>query len=219
MKIEIKDFQVEPGKKVSLKRWPTEVKPVYKSKQHYQELMDGQVEELSDLQRLLYATDKHALLLIFQGMDASGKDGAIRHVLSGVNPQGCMVSSFKQPSAEERMHDFLWRTSKRLPNRGMIGIFNRSYYEDVLVVRVHPEILASVGVSAKDADEEFWKGRYQSITDHERHLHRNGTRILKFYLHLSKDEQKKRFLERIDNPDKNWKFSAADANERAHWDE
>jgi PPK2 family polyphosphate:nucleotide phosphotransferase len=219
MKIEIKDFQVEPGKKVNLKRWPTKVKPVYKSKQHYQELMDGHVEELSDLQRLLYATDRHALLLIFQGMDAAGKDGAIRHVLSGVNPQGCMVSSFKQPSSEERMHDFLWRTSKRLPNRGMIGIFNRSYYEDVLVVRVHPEILESVGITAKESNEDFWKERYRSITEHERHLHHNRTRIVKFYLHLSKDEQKSRFLERIDNPDKNWKFTAADAHERTHWDE
>jgi len=219
VKIDINDFLVPPGKKVDLKRWPTKVESVYKSKKHYQKHLEDQVEELSDLQRLLYASDKQALLLIFQGMDASGKDGAIRHVLSGVNPQGCRVSSFKQPSTEERMHDFLWRTTKCLPQRGMIGIFNRSYYEDVLVVRVHPEILEASGISVTEANKDFWKERYRSITDHEKHLHYNGTRIVKFFLHLSKDEQKSRFLERIEDPDKNWKFSAADTHERTHWDE
>ncbi|MCB9496495.1 MAG: polyphosphate kinase 2 family protein [Fibrobacteria bacterium] len=220
MKIDTKEFRVPPGKKVDLARWPTEVKPVYKSKKHYEELLEEQVEELSDLQRLMYASDRQALLLIFQGMDAAGKDGAIRHVLTGINPQGCQVSSFKQPSAEEKQHDFLWRTTKRLPPRGMIGIFNRSYYEDVLVVRVHPEILDSTGRPEGSArGKGLWKERYRSINDLERHLHCNGTRIIKFYLHLSKDEQKRRFLERIDDPDKNWKFSSADASERKHWDE
>lgn len=220
MKIDTKDFLVAPGKKVELDRWPTKVKKVYKSKKDYQKLLEEQVEELSDLQRLLYASDRHALLLVFQGMDAAGKDGAIRHVLSGVNPQGCQVSSFKQPSDEERKHDFLWRTTRRLPPRGMIGIFNRSYYEDVLVVRVHPEILLSQGLPEDSSDGDgLWKERYRSITDHEKHLHCNGTRIVKFYLHLSKDEQKRRFLERIDDPDKNWKFSASDVRERGHWDE
>ena len=220
MKIDIQDHRVHPGKEVDLERWPTRIKPVYKSKRNYQELLGEHVEELSDLQRRLYASDRYALLLIFQGMDAAGKDGAIRHVLSGVDPQGCLVSSFKEPSVEERLHDFLWRTTKRLPQRGMIGIFNRSYYEDVLVARVHPGILEASGISAKESSpKSFWKERFRSIADHERHLHRNGTRIVKIFLHLSKREQKSRFLERIDNPDKNWKFGAADAHERSHWDE
>jgi PPK2 family polyphosphate:nucleotide phosphotransferase len=173
---------------------------------------------LTVLQRLHYASDRYALLLIFQGMDAGGKDGAIRHVMSGVNPQGCEVFSFKQPSAEELKHDFLWRTTCRLPERGRIGIFNRSYYEEVLVVRVHPEILRSQGLPNELLDEKsIWKERYRSIVDLEEHLHRNGTRIIKFFLHLSKAEQRKRFLERIDEPDKNWKFSLADIHERKYW--
>jgi len=220
MKIDTKDYLVAPGKKVDLDRRPTKVKSVYKSKKDYEEVLDEHVKELSERQRLLYSSDHYALLLVFQGMDAAGKDGAIRHVLSGVNPQGCQVSSFKQPSAEELKHDFLWRTTLRLPPKGMIGIFNRSYYEDVLVVRVHPEILQSQGFPADAArGKELWKERFRSIVDHEKHLHVNGTRIVKFFLHLSKDEQKRRFLERIDDPDKNWKFSAADARERSHWDE
>ena len=220
MKIDTKDYLVAPGKKVDLDRRPTKVKSVYKSKKDYEEVLDEHVKELSERQRLLYSSDHYALLLVFQGMDAAGKDGAIRHVLSGVNPQGCQVSSFKQPSAEELKHDFLWRTTLRLPPKGMIGIFNRYYYEDVLVVRVHPEILQSQGFPADAArGKELWKERFRSIVDHEKHLHVNGTRIVKFFLHLSKDEQKRRFLERIDDPDKNWKFSAADARERSHWDE
>jgi PPK2 family polyphosphate:nucleotide phosphotransferase len=220
MKIDTRDFHVAPDKKVDLKRWPTKVKPVYKSKKDYQTHLDDQVEELSDLQKLLYASDRNALLLVFQGMDAAGKDGAIRHVLTGVNPQGCQVSSFKQPSVEELQHDFLWRTTLRLPPKGMIGIFNRSYYEDVLVVRVHPEILEKQGIPEDSSEGKgIWKERYRSIVDHERHLHCNGTRIVKFYLHLSKEEQKRRFLERIDDPDKNWKFSAADVRERHFWDD
>src|SRR5271163_4333513 len=217
MKINSNDFQVT-GKKVKLSKCPTIVKPVYKSKAQYQELLAEHVEKLSSLQRLHYASNHYALLLIFQGMDAGGKDGAIRHVMSGVNPQGCEVFSFKQPSAAELQHDFLWRTTRCLPERGRIGIFNRSYYEEVLVVRVHPEILRNEGLSAELRDEKgFWEERYRSIVDSEEHLHRNDTRILKFFLHLSKDEQRKRFLERIDEPDKNWKFSLADIHERKYW--
>ncbi len=218
MKIDSKDFRVRPGAKVKLGEWPTIVKPVYKSKEQYQELLAEHVEKLSSLQHLHYASNRYALLLIFQGMDAGGKDGAIRHVMSGVNPQGCQVFSFKQPSANELEHDFLWRTTCVLPERGRIGIFNRSYYEEVLVVRVHPEILRNEGLSEELRDEKtIWEERYRSIVDLESHLYRNGTRIVKFFLHLSKDEQRKRFLERIDEPDHNWKFSAADIHERKYW--
>jgi PPK2 family polyphosphate:nucleotide phosphotransferase len=218
MKINSKDFRVRPGKTVNLEKWPTHVAPVYKSKKRYHKLIEEHAELLSSLQQLHYATNRYALLLIFQGLDAAGKDGAIRHVMSGVNPQGCEVFSFKQPSAEELEHDFLWRTSRRLPERGRIGIFNRSYYEEVLIVRVHPEILLSQGLSEQLRDEKtIWKERYRSIVDLEEHLHRNGTRIIKFFLHLSKAEQRKRFLERIDEPDKNWKFSLSDIHERKYW--
>jgi PPK2 family polyphosphate:nucleotide phosphotransferase len=218
MKINGKDFRVPPGKKIDLRKWPTRVKPGYKSKKKYHKLLEEQVEELSALQRLHYASNGYAILLIFQGMDAAGKDGVIRQVMSGVNPQGCQVFSFKQPSAEELEHDFLWRTTKRLPERGRIGIFNRSYYEEVLIVRVHPEILRGQGLPDKLLDEKaIWQERYRSIVDLEAHLHRNGTRIIKFFLHQSKDEQRKRFLKRIDNPDKNWKLSIADIEERKLW--
>ena len=219
MKIHSKKFRVPPGKKIDLKGWPTIVKPFCKSKKQYQGLLEKQVEELSSLQQLHYASNRYALLLVFQGIDAAGKDGAIRHVMSGINPQGCDVFSFKQPSAEELEHDFLWRATYRLPERGRIAIFNRSYYEEVLVVRVHPEILRNEGLSEELRDEKtIWKERYRSIVDLEEHLHRNGTRIIKFFLHLSKDEQRKRFLERIDEPDKNWKFSLADIHERKYWE-
>ena len=218
MKINSNDFQVMPGKKIDLSKWPTRVKPVCRSKKKYQKLLETHIGELSSLQNLHYASNKSALLLIFQGMDAAGKDGAIRHVMSGVNPQGCEVFSFKQPTADELEHDFLWRTNRHLPERGRIGIFNRSYYEEVLVVRVHPEILRSQGLPEELRDEKnIWKERYLSITDLEQHLHRNGTRVIKFFLHLSKNEQRKRFLERIDEPDKNWKFSLADIHERKYW--
>ena len=218
MKIDSQEFRVPPGKKVKLKDWPSVVKPWFKSKDEYQELLDKHVEELSSLQRLHYASSRYALLLILQGMDAAGKDGVIRHVMSGVNPQGCQVSSFKQPSADELEHDFLWRTTRQLPARGKIGIFNRSYYEEVLVVKVHPEILRAEGLSEELRGEKtVWSERYQSIANFERHLYRNGTRTVKVFLHLSKDEQRKRFLERIDEPDKNWKFSAADVHERKYW--
>jgi PPK2 family polyphosphate:nucleotide phosphotransferase len=218
MKIKSKDFRVRPGHKVKLREWPTIVKPFFQSKKQYQKLLEENVEELSSLQQLHYASDRYALLLIFQGMDAAGKDGAVRHVLSGVNPAGCQVWSFKQPSAEELEHDFLWRTTCRLPQRGMIGIFNRSYYEEVLVVRVHPEILRSQGLAEELRDKKsLWEERYRSIVNLERHLFRNGTRTIKVFLHLSKEEQRKRFLERIDHPDKNWKFSLADIQERKYW--
>src|SRR5579863_9860065 len=218
MKIHSKNFRVPPGKKVDLRAWPTIVKPFCKTKKQYQNLLEKHVAELSALQQLHYASNRYALLLVFQGIDAAGKDGAIRHVMSGVNPQGCDVFSFKQPSAEELEHDFLWRATYRLPERGRIAIFNRSYYEEVLVVRVHPENLRNEGLSEELRDEKtIWKERYRSIVDLEEHLHRNGTRIIKFFLHLSKNEQRKRFLERIDEPDKNWKFSLADIHERRYW--
>ena len=218
MKINSTNYRVRPGEKVNLKEWPTNVKPFCKSKKRYQELLGEHVEELSSLQRLQYASNRYALLLIFQGMDGAGKDGAIRHIMSGVNPQGCEVSTFKQPSAEELEHDFLWRTTHNLPERGRIGIFNRSYYEEVLIVRVHPEILRGQGLPEELLDEKaIWKERYRSIVDLEEHLYRNGTRTVKVFLHLSKDEQRKRFLERIDEPDKNWKFSLTDVHERKYW--
>jgi PPK2 family polyphosphate:nucleotide phosphotransferase len=218
MKIKANAFRVQEGEAVNLKKWATLVKPVYKSKEQYQRLLQEHVDELSSLQRLHYASNRYAVLLIFQAMDAAGKDGAIRHVMSGVNPQGCQVFSFKHPSATELEHDFLWRTTQCLPERGRIGIFNRSYYEEVLIVRVHPEILRSQGLPDQLADEKtVWQERYRSIVDLENHLHRNGTRIIKFFLHLSEEEQRKRFLDRIDEPDKNWKFSQADIEERKFW--
>ena len=218
MKIDSKSFRVREEDEVDLQKWPTKVDPVYKSKKHYKKRPEEHVSQLSDLQRLLYASNRHAVLLIFQAMDAAGKDGAIRHVMSGVNPQGCQVFSFKHPSATELLHDFLWRTTRDLPERGRIGIFNRSYYEEVLIVRVHPELLHSEGLPDTLLDEmAVWHDRYRSIVDLERHLHANGTRIIKFYLHLSKDEQRKRFLERIDEPEKNWKFSLADVEGRKYW--
>jgi PPK2 family polyphosphate:nucleotide phosphotransferase len=218
MKIDTDDFRVPPRRKLDLDKWPTRVKPFYKSKEHYQELLAAQVEALSELQRLHYAFDRYALLLIFQAMDAAGKDGAIRHVMSGVNPQGCQVFSFKHPSATELDHDFLWRATQSLPERGRIGIFNRSYYEEVLIVRVHPEILHGQGLPPELVDDKtIWRERFRSIVDLENHLYRNGTRVAKFFLHLSEEEQRRRFLERIDEPNKNWKFSLADIRERQHW--
>lgn len=220
MEVNSNDFQVKEGEQVTLKNWPTLVKPIYKSKKSYNKLLAEQVAELSDLQQLLYASNRYSLLLIFQAMDAAGKDGAIRHVMSGINPQGCQVFSFKHPSATELDHDFLWRTTQCLPERGRIGIFNRSYYEEVLVVRVHPEILHGQGLPDGLVDDKtIWQERYLSIVDLENHLHRNGTRVIKFFLHLSKDEQRKRFLERIDEPEKNWKFSQADIVERNFWNQ
>jgi PPK2 family polyphosphate:nucleotide phosphotransferase len=194
-KINPDDFRVRPGQKVELNKWPTKGKPVYSSKEEYEKLLGEHIEKLSELQNLLYADNRYALLLIFQAMDAAGKDSAIKHVMSGVNPQGCQVFSFKHPSTEELEHDFLWKAALRLPERGHIGIFNRSYYEEVLIVRVHPEILSNEELPADLVGKKhFWRDRYRSIENLEDHLHRNGTRIVKFFLHLSKDEQKKRFL-------------------------
>ncbi len=218
MKINCGDYRVREGGKVSLKKFPTRVKPLYRSKQEYQDLLEEHVGQMSSLQSLLYASGRYAVLFIFQAMDAAGKDGTIRHVMSGVNPQGCEVFSFKQPSAEELRHDFLWRTSKCLPERGRIGIFNRSYYEEVLIVRVHPELLQAQGIPVEAAShKKFWKTRYRSIVQFEEHLHRSRTRIVKFFLHVSKEEQKRRFLDRLEDVEKNWKFSEADIKERGYW--
>jgi PPK2 family polyphosphate:nucleotide phosphotransferase len=220
MAIDSKTYRVSPDHKVNLGKWPTIVAPYFKSKKQYQVLIEKHAHELSSLQKLHFACNRNALLLIFQGMDAAGKDGAIRHVLSGVNPAGCEVFSFKQPSTEELRHDFLWRTTCRLPEKGRIGIFNRSYYEEVLVVRVHPEILRTQELSGEMSEKkDFWNYRYDSIMDLEKHLYRNGTQTVKIFLHLSYEEQRKRFLERIDVKDKNWKFSTSDFQERKFWKE
>ncbi len=218
MKIDIKKYRVPAGATVNLTEWPTEDKPAWKTKDEYQKMLQEHVEKLSSLQRLHDASSRYALLLIFQGMDCAGKDGAIRHVMSGINPQGCEVFSFKEPSVEELKHDFLWRTTCRLPERGRIGIFNRSYYEEVLVTRVHPKMLVSQGLAEAMRDEKtLWAGRYRSIVDYERHLYDNGTRIVKIFLHMSKEEQRKRFLDRIEESKKNWKFSFSDIHERKYW--
>ena len=217
--IAAKRFRARPGRKIDLGDWSTRVSPFYKSKDDYRDLLEAHTTRLSERQTLLYAHDRYALLLIFQAMDAAGKDSVIKHVMSGVNPQGCQVFSFKHPSSEELDHDFLWRTTRSLPERGRIGIFNRSYYEEVLIVRVHDEILRGERLPEEAFDEGgLWKGRFRSIVEFEDHLFRNGTRVLKFFLHVSKEEQRKRFLERLDDPEKTWKFSAADLNERDRWD-
>jgi PPK2 family polyphosphate:nucleotide phosphotransferase len=212
------DFRVPEGQTVDLKKWPTSVASIAPSSDAYRKLLGEHVKALSAQQELLYATNSYSVLLIFQAMDAAGKDGAIKHVMSGVNPQGCQVTSFKHPSATELQHDFLWRTTLELPERGKIGIFNRSYYEEVLIARVHPQILRNEGLPGLPRDEDLiWQDRYRSIVDLEHHLDCNGTKIIKFFLHLSKDEQRKRFLERIDDTEKNWKFSNADIEERKFW--
>ena len=218
MKIESKDFRVPEGDKVKLEKWPTKVDPVYKSKEQYTSLLEEHVAKLAELQYLHYASNRHAILMILQGSDAAGKDGAIRHVMSGVNPQGCRVYSFKQPTEDELEHDFLWRTTRDLPERGRIAIFNRSYYEEVLVVRVHPKILENEAIpDAPHHDKKVWRQRYRSINNFEQHLDANGTRVVKLFLHLSKEEQRKRLLARIDDKQKNWKFSDADLKERKFW--
>ncbi len=213
-------FRVERGKGFALADFDPgdTLHLVSADKPRAQEALRKGVEYLAALQDKLYAQDRWAVLLVFQAMDAAGKDGAIKHVLSGVNPQGCQVTSFKAPSAEELDHDFLWRCSKALPERGRIGIFNRSYYEDVLVVRVHEALLASQKLPPRLVGKKIWKQRFEDIRSFERYLARNGVLIIKFFLHVSRDEQKKRFLERLDDPDKNWKFELGDVRERAHWD-
>jgi PPK2 family polyphosphate:nucleotide phosphotransferase len=216
--MQFKQFRVKPNQTVKLKDWPTRIEPVYRSKKQYGELLQQQIKAMRELQSKLYADNRQALLIIFQAMDAAGKDSAIKHVMSGVNPQGCQVFSFKHPSAEELDHDFLWRTTRCLPERGRIGIFNRSYYEEVLIVRVHPELLEAQGLTVDERDlEQLWLDRYESIVEMENHLSRNGTRIIKFYLNLSREEQRSRFLSRIEQSEKNWKFSLADLKERACW--
>jgi PPK2 family polyphosphate:nucleotide phosphotransferase len=218
MKTDCEKYRVVAGKMAALKRRATSIKPLYESHEQYRQLIEERIAKLNVQQSMLYANNTHSLLLIFQAMDAAGKDSAIKHVMSGVNPQGCQVYSFKHPSTAELAHDFLWRTTRCLPERGQIGIFNRSYYEEVLIVRVQPEILRSEGLPREAVeDPDFWRDRYRSITGLESHLHRNGTRVIKFFLHLSKEEQRKRFLRRIDDPDKNWKFSMADVEQRKFW--
>ncbi len=218
MRFDDEAFRIPDGEKVNLAKIPTRIDPVYSSKQQYKKMLADHVLQLSKLQQVHYADNRYAVILIFQAMDAAGKDGVIRHVMSGVNPQGCQVFSFKHPTAHELDHDFLWRSNSCLPERGRIGIFNRSYYEEVLIVRVHPEILKEQGIPDELIKEgNVWKSRYQSIVDMEQHLFRNGTRIVKFFLHLSKEEQRKRFLARIDSQEKNWKFSVADIEERKYW--
>ena len=220
MKINSNDFRAKENEQVDLLKWKTSIAPVYESKAQYQEFLDAHIKQLSSQQQLLYAANHFAILIIFQAMDAAGKDGAIKHVMSGVNPQGCQVFSFKHPSEAELEHDFLWRTTRDLPERGRIGIFNRSYYEEVLIARVHPEILRSEGVLRSPEEEKtIWQNRFRSINNLETHLHGNGTRVIKFFLHLSKEEQRKRFLKRIDDPEKNWKFSTSDIEERKFWDD
>ncbi|MGE5313737.1 MAG: ADP-polyphosphate phosphotransferase [Acidobacteriota bacterium] len=217
-KISIGEFRVEEGTSVALKDWPTEVEPFFDSKEEYKALLKDHIGRLSELQTLLYAYNRYSLLVIFQAMDAAGKDSIIKHVMSGINPQGCQVYSFKHPGPQELQHDFLWRTTICLPERGRIGIFNRSYYEEVLIVRVHPEILAAQALPEELLEgKSLWKGRFRSITDLEAHLYRNGTRTIKFFLHVSKEEQRRRFIERIEKPEKNWKFNFGDIEERRLW--
>jgi PPK2 family polyphosphate:nucleotide phosphotransferase len=214
-----KKYRVDDPDKFRIEEWdPSDTGKLAIDKKEAKDLLTEGIERLSDLQEKLYAQDRWAMLLIFQAMDAAGKDSVIEHVMKGVNPQGCEVHSFKQPSQEELDHDFMWRTSRRLPERGRIGIFNRSYYEEVLVARVHPEILEKQKMPKKLVTKDIWKERFKDIRAFERYLARNGTVILKFFLHVSKEQQKRRFLERIDNPAKNWKFSMGDVEERKLWD-
>lgn len=218
LKCELKNYRAAPGKRIRLSKWATKAKPLYTSPEHYSEMLAEYRGEISSLQDVLYAHNRYALLLIFQGMDTSGKDGAIKHVMSGVNPQGCQVFSFKQPSEEELSHDFLWRTNQRLPERGRIGIFNRSYYEEVLIARVNPEVLKKQRLPAEFLhSKKIWGERFQDLLNLESYLHRNGTRIVKIFLHVSKSEQKQRLLARIDEPGKNWKLSGSDLEVRRQW--
>jgi len=213
---------VKPGKKVDLKVFDTRYTANFKDKEDAAEMLAKDISRLAELQDMLYAMNKYSLLVVIQAMDAAGKDGTIKHVMTGVNPQGCNVTSFKQPSVEELEHDFLWRINRAMPKRGMIAIFNRSHYEEVLVTRVHPEYILGQNIPGVDSidkvDKKFWQKRYEIINNFERQAYENGTVIVKFFLHVSKDEQKKRFLSRIDEPEKNWKFSTSDVKERQLWD-
>jgi PPK2 family polyphosphate:nucleotide phosphotransferase len=217
--MKLKPYRVAEGQKVKLKDFKTSDTGSYQSKDEAEEVLGSNIERMRELQSKFYASNSYSLLLIFQAMDAAGKDGAIKHVMSGLNPQGCRVASFKAPSAIEMNHDYLWRCHRELPERGQIGIFNRSYYEEVLIVRVHPEFLEAQKIPDELKGDGIWKRRYREINQWERYLHDNGTRVVKFFLHLSKDEQRERFLDRINRPEKNWKFSASDVKERGFWDE
>jgi PPK2 family polyphosphate:nucleotide phosphotransferase len=210
---------VTPGKEIKLKDYDPAWTGDYKNKEEAAAKLQKDIERMSELQNRLYANDKYGVLIIFQALDAAGKDSTIKNVMTGINPQGCQVVSFKSPSNEELDHDYLWRCSKNIPEKGRIGIFNRSYYEEVLVVKVHPELLENQHLPELKDPDKLWKRRYEEINNFEKYLTRNGIIVLKFFLNVSKDEQKKRFLERIDKPEKNWKFSSADVVERAHWDE
>ena len=212
-------YLITPGQQFSVANSPTTPPADAPNKKELKKELQNTVDELDDLQRVLYADDRFSVLLVFQAMDAAGKDSTIRAVLSGVNPQGCEVHSFKKPSKEELEHDFLWRSAKNLPERGRIGVFNRSYYEETLVVRVHPEYLGGQRITIPDNLDDLWEERFRAIREHERHLAQNGTIILKFWLNVSKDEQKSRFLDRLQTPEKNWKFEAGDLKERGHWNE
>src|SRR5262249_7838676 len=215
----VKPYRIDQGKNFRLKDFDPGSTARVHSKQHAEELLAKSIAEMAELQDMLYAQDRWAVLLIFQAMDAAGKDGAIKHVMSGVNPQGCQVYSFKAPSAEELDHDFLWRTTKVLPERGHIGIFNRSYYEEVLVVRVHSDIMKNERIPDVLVGKNVWEDRFEDISNFEKYLSRNGIVVRKFFLNVSKREQKRRFLERLETPEKNWKFSAADVREREYWDD
>lgn len=212
-------YRVDDGKGFRLKHFDPGDTAHWRSKEHAAKALQEGIDRTAELQDMLYAQDNWALLLIFQAMDAAGKDGAIKHVMSGVNPQGCQVYSFKAPSEMELQHDFLWRTTRDLPERGHIGIFNRSYYEEVLIVRVHPEVLKNQKTPSSLVSNDIWKERFEDIRCFERHMARSGTVIRKFFLHVSKKEQKKRFLARLDEPEKNWKFSAGDIHERKYWND
>ena len=216
--MKIDEFVVKEGKKISLKNFSTSYTGKLKSKEEAVEKLAENKKKMAQLQDKLYAHDKYSILIIFQAMDAAGKDSAIKHVMSGLNPQGTQVFSFKQPSKEELDHDYLWRTTKALPERGRIGIFNRSYYEEVLVVKVH-NLVKNQKIPNELIDKNIWRNRYKQISNFEDYLSKNGTVVIKFFLHLSKKEQKRRFLKRLDTPSKNWKFSAADLKERKLWDE
>ena len=213
---------VKPGKKIDLSSFDTGYTNLFDDKESAREMLDNDIQRMVELQNMLYAQGKYSLLIVFQAMDAAGKDGTIKHVMSGVNPQGCAVASFKQPNDIELKHDFLWRIYQQVPRKGMIKIFNRSHYEEVLVTRVHPEYILNQNIpgikSVDDIGKDFWKSRYDHINNFEKQLFDSGTYIIKFFLHVSKDEQKKRFLERIDKPEKNWKFSVNDVKERTYWD-
>jgi len=218
--IDVDQFRAKKGEALDLNKHPTKIDALYKSKKNYRKLLTRNTKELADLQERFYADDSYALLIVFQAMDAAGKDSSIRHVMSGINPQGCQVFSFKHPSATDLDHDFLWRTVACLPERGRIGIFNRSYYEEVLIVRVHPNILAGENLPDDITNQkDIWEHRYESIVEHEKHLRRNGTKVIKFFLHISREEQAKRFIDRIDKPKKQWKFSEGDIHEREYWDD